>query len=208
MLRRDLCHRRPSGARFPREKSGGFSILELLVVIFVLGITAAIGIPSALSQLGKLRLESTATDVANLMRQTRLRAIRDNTDYTVAISGNEIVGMGAYGNDPIQLEPEDPVSIYNLGDGAAVCLNKYDGGGVFDAAGVVYQGTGVATGTGAICIHDGKGNILQIALLFATTQPKIRKYLPAAASPTGSEGFFEKTGFNVATGTGNVWVWY
>ncbi len=175
----------------------------------VLGIAAAIGVPSLLSQLGKMRLESTAIDVANLMRQTRLRAIRDNAQYTVAISGSDVVGMRAYGTEPLELEPEAPVAVYNLGDSVAVCLNKYDGaGGVFDAESIVYQGSGVATGTGAICIHDGKGNVLQIAVLFATTQPKIRKYLDVATSPTGAEGFFEKTGFNVATETGNVWVWY
>ena len=207
MLRRDLGHPR----RRPPCPDGGFSLLEALVVMFVLGIVAAVGVPTLISQLGKMRLESTAIDVANLMRQTRLRAIRDNAEYTVeiSISGDEIVGMGAFGSEQLRMEPEAPVSVYNLGDGGAVCLNKYSTpAAVFDDDSIVYQGTGVATGTGAICIHDGKGNILQIAVLFATTQPKIRKYLPAAVSPTGGEGFFEKTGFNIATETGNVWVWY
>ena len=197
-------------ARSFREASGaaGFSLLEALVIVGVLGVVMAIGIPSLISQMGKLQLESSATDVANLMRQTRLRAIRDNASYTVQISGAEVHGMGAFG-DVLELTFEDPVKVYNPGDGAAVCLDKYDGSGeTFDADSVVYQGTGVATGTGAICVHDARGNILQVVVAFATAQPRIRKYLPAASSPTGSEGFFEKTGFNVGTGTGNVWVWY
>lgn len=201
MLRRSLpgrVGRRPNDA-------AGFSILEALVVVFVLGIAMAIGIPGLISQMGKIRLESSATDVANLMRQTRLRAIRDNVNYTVQVSGSEVHGMGAFGSDPLELEFENPVAV---GDGPAVCLDKYDGSGdTFDAGSVVYQGTGIATGTGAICIHDGKGNVLQVVVEFPTAQPKIRKYLPAAVAPAG-EGFYEKTGFNTAAGTGNVWVWF
>ena len=184
-------------------------MVEALIVIFVIGFTAAIGVPALLTQLRNLRLESTAADIANLMRQTRLRAIRDNTQYTVSTSGDDVLGMGAFGGNQVTLEPEDPVRIYQAGDGDADCLDRYDGlGGVFDADSVVYQGSGVATGTGAICIHDGRGNIMQVAIEFATSQPKVRKYLPAAVSPTGNEGFFEKTGFNISTGEGNVWVWY
>ena len=205
-MRRNDLGRNPC-RRLPGRRSG-FSILEALIVIFVLGIAAAISVPSLIGQLAKLRLESSATDVANLMRQTRLRAIRDNTEYTVEISGDEITGMGAYSGEAISLEFDQPVLIYRTGDGAANCLNKYDGTGSFDDNSVVYQGSGVATGTGAICIHDGKGNILQVVVPFATAEPKVRKYLPAGDSPTGNQGFFESTGFNPVTKAANIWIWY
>lgn len=192
----------------PVAGSPGFSILEALVVVFVLGIAAAIGIPGVLGQLNKIRLESSASDVANLVSQTRLRAIRDNADYSVGVSGDKFVGMGAFGTAQLELELKDPVSIYNPGDGAAVCLSKYDGSGdTYGGDALTFQGTGVATDTGAMCIHDGKGNILQVVVEYTTSQPKIRKYLPAAVAPSG-EGFYEKTGFNAAAGTGNVWVWF
>ncbi len=178
--------------------------MEALVVIAIIGIAAAIGVPSLLTQLARLNLESAATDVANLFRQTRLRAIRDNAEYTVGVDSGKVVGEGVI--DSVEIEFDDPNVM--LGDGAADCLDTYSAAPDYDGDSVTYSGNGVASGTGAICIHDGKGNILQVVVEFTTAQPKIRKYLPAVASPTSNEGFFEKTGFSAAGSTSNVWVWY
>ena len=204
MRRSDPGHRRcrPTGP-------SGFSLVEALIVVAVFGIVAAIGIPSLLTQLARFRLESTATEIANLMRQTRLRAIRDNTDYTVGISGGKVVGMGAFDETPVELVPEDPIAIYEPGDGLAVCLNQYttppDPPATFDGDGVTYQGSGTATGTGAVCVHDGQGNVLQIAVTFPALPPKVRKYMKPGDSPSGAEGFFEKTS---AVTADSIWVWY
>ncbi len=191
------------------DGSSGFSLVEALVVVFVVGLTTLAAAPSFTTQLSKLRLESTATDIANLMRQTRLRAIRDNAEYSVSVSGTEIVGMGAVGNAQVELSLEAPVVVYQPGDGDADCLDKYDGaGGAFDDDSLIFQGNGCATGTGAICVHDGRGNVLQVVLEFTTSQPKIRKYLAAEVSPTTEAGFFEKTSYSAEAGTSNAWVWF
>ena len=218
-------YHRPPARRSPRGgqavgrprggQTAGFSLLEVLVVVLIVGIATAVLAPSTLQQLKKARLGSTASNVANLMNQTRLRAIRDNTIYTVqvAASGEEVTGMANYGpqDDPelLRLIPQRSTMIYNIGDGTATCLNKYDGaGGTFDGDSIVYQGTGLATGTAAICVHDGDGNILQVVVEYPTAQPKIRKFLPATDAPGGNAGFYEKTGFNVDTEESNIWVWY
>ena len=200
--------------------SPGFSLLEALVVLVIILLLAIIGLPNFLGVMKKIRLESAATDIANVMNQTRLRAIRDNTSYTVSIQAGEVVGKGGYGSGEltpgvveateIRATPQQPVSIYKPGDGAADCLDKYDGSGdFFGGDSVTYEGTGVSTDSAAICVHDGQGNILQVVVPYTTTQPKIRKYLQAGAdSPSGDAGFFEKTGANPTTGKANIWVWY
>lgn len=197
----------------PSARRAGFSLIEALVAITVVLILAVILVPNFLGVLVRIRLESTAKDIANLMNQTRIRAIRENAQFTVEIDGSEIRGESAYSfelnNVSIRVVPPEPITIYNPGDGAADCLDKYDGSGEFYAGdSVTYLGTGVASDTGAICIHDGEGNILQVVVRYTTTQPMIRKYLLAADSPNGNPGFFEKTGFNVATQEGNIWTWY
>ncbi len=185
-------------------------MIEMLVALGVLLVIAAVGIPSLLSQLARVRLESAANDVANLMRQTRLRAIRDNQQYTVEVDGNNVTGetvVGSTEQSSIELEfTNPPIEIYP-GGGIATCGNKYDGtGDTWGDDSIVYDSTGVADATGAICLWDGGENILQVVIVFPAGQPKVRKFLKNGDSPTvaGSEGFFEKT----SAVTAATWVWY
>ena len=200
MRRSDFARR--SWNRPPRG-AGGFSLVEALIVIGVLGIVAALGVPSLLNQLARYKLESTAISVANLMRQTRMRAIRDNDQYTVAISGNKITGVGAFDDELVEVVPEDPVAIYAGAD--PECLSADGSSAIYDANSITYQGNGQATGSGAICVHDGRGNILQVVVEFPALPPVIRKHMLGADSPSGAEGFFEKTSAATAD---SAWWWY
>lgn len=223
---RTSFHRSSAGSARFAAGAAGFSILEMLVVVAIIGFVAVVGVPSLLNQLSKLRLESTANDVANLLRQTRLRAIRDNVQYTVEVDGTEVDGMGLQGNiewvvppppgEPfwqgngvIEMQFTDPrVRVYD-DSGAAQCQE----GATWGGTSITYGGTGTAIdtggggtpGTGAICVWDDRGNVLQVLLEFPSGQPKVRKFMLAADSPSGSAGFFEKT--NVMTGN-SAWVWY
>ncbi len=182
----------PRRGKLPRSgKSEGFSVLELLVVIAVVGLVVAIGAPSFLVQLKKARLESAAQDIANVFQQTRMRAIRDNTEYTITTAGESVFGQGVIG--PLELEIiEDPVGLYT-------------GTGCPAGPTIVYDGSGVADTTSAICVADDVGNILQVILLFTAGQPVIRKFQFAGDGPGGGSGFFEKPS---AATAGQSWVWY
>ncbi len=184
-------------------------MVELLVAMGVLLVAAVVGIPSLLGQLSKVRLESKANEVANLMRQTRLRAIRDNRQYAVAVSGDKVIGetvLGSTEQDQVELEFDDPpIELYD-GTGIANCQSMYDGsGGTWGGTSITYGSTGVAQATGAICIWDGGENILQMVIEFPAGQPKVRKFLKAGDSETGAVGFFEKTSAQTA---GSAWTWY
>ncbi len=197
-----MSRRRPTA-------SHGFSVIEMLVVLGILGLVAAIGVPSLLNQLSKVRLEAAAADVANLMRQTRLRAIRDNQQYTVQVNGVNVDGQTLIGSTelaPFEMEfTNPPIAIYP-GGGIAVCQDKYDGSGeTWGGTGITYESTGVAQDTGAICVWDGGENILQVVVEFPAGQPKVRKFLKAGHPLGGSQGFFEKTSAATADAT---WVWY
>ncbi len=198
--------------RHPSNSARGFSVIELLVALGVLLVVAVIGIPSLLSQLARVRLESSANDVANLIRQTRLRAIRDNQQYTVEVVDDEkVVGetvIGSTEQSQVELELNNPPIAVYPGGGIAQCQSKYDGtGGSWGGTSMVYDSTGVAGDTGAICVWDGGENILQVVIEFPAAQPKVRKFLKTGDSPAtgGAQGFFEKTSAVTADST---WVWY
>ena len=66
----------------PRVKDGaGFSLLEVLVVILIMGIIAAFAIPNALSFARAYRLHADASAIASQLNVTRFRATSKYTPY-------------------------------------------------------------------------------------------------------------------------------
>ena len=65
------------------HKNSGFTLLELITVIVILGILTAVGIPSYLSWLPKYRLKSAARDLYSNLQLARLSAIKSNADWAI-----------------------------------------------------------------------------------------------------------------------------
>ncbi|MBI5467515.1 MAG: prepilin-type N-terminal cleavage/methylation domain-containing protein [Deltaproteobacteria bacterium] len=69
-----------------KRNSGGFQLVELLIVIALISILLAIGVPSIVGQLGHLRLSRSTRDMATELNAARLRAIAQNTNYRVSFT--------------------------------------------------------------------------------------------------------------------------
>jgi Tfp pilus assembly protein FimT len=59
-------------------RTSGFSLLELLIVVFVVMVVAGIAIPNILSAVANVRLRASAGDLAGLMQDARILALRDS----------------------------------------------------------------------------------------------------------------------------------
>src|SRR6266849_10239915 len=66
-------------------RTGGFSLIELLIVVFVVMVVAAIAIPNVLLAVSNLRLRSSAGDLAGLMQQARIMAAKNNPTTPIAV---------------------------------------------------------------------------------------------------------------------------
>jgi type IV pilus assembly protein PilA len=66
------------------EDEGGFTLIELLVVILIIGILAAIAIPSFLNQKGKAQDSSAKTQAASLQTAMETYATDNGGSYTGA----------------------------------------------------------------------------------------------------------------------------
>jgi prepilin-type N-terminal cleavage/methylation domain-containing protein len=64
----------------------GFSMLELLVVVLIIGIIAALALPQALTAVKAYRLHSDTAAFAGHLNVSRFRATSQNTPYRVTIS--------------------------------------------------------------------------------------------------------------------------
>jgi prepilin-type N-terminal cleavage/methylation domain-containing protein len=116
-----ICWERiESGARPAKPRLTGFSIIELLVVVAILAVLAAISVPLLMNSIHAIRLRNAGSDFSGILQQARMRAVQDDRFYSVyPISNNgvqqEFVDIypqqvnGASGSNGGTLDPKDPV---------------------------------------------------------------------------------------------------
>ncbi|MEQ1352569.1 MAG: prepilin-type N-terminal cleavage/methylation domain-containing protein [Candidatus Acidiferrum sp.] len=66
-----------------RERIRGFSLIELLVVLLIVMIVAAITIPNVLLAVSNVRLRGSAGALAGVMQQARILAAKNNQTYPI-----------------------------------------------------------------------------------------------------------------------------
>jgi type IV fimbrial biogenesis protein FimT len=65
------------------KKTRGFSLIELMLVIAVMMILAAISVPTLMKTVSDISLRYTASDLSGLLQSARMQAVRQNTFYAV-----------------------------------------------------------------------------------------------------------------------------
>jgi len=84
----------------------GFTLIELIIVVILVGLLAALGAPAIGNSLSSLRLNTSARRLAAVLRNIRSKAIADKQNYQIAFnpegksytypteSGNKSVALG------------------------------------------------------------------------------------------------------------------
>jgi type II secretory pathway pseudopilin PulG len=78
-----------------RGRSGGFSLIEITLVVFVMSVLAAISVPNVLLTVSNYKLRGTAADLAGLMQQARIMAAKNNPQNPPAYAVKYAVLNGA-----------------------------------------------------------------------------------------------------------------
>ena len=68
------------------KKDKGFTLIEVIVVIAIIGIVSAIAIPNYIGWLSDTRLKSAVGDLKSDMNIAKIRAIRENASVAVAFN--------------------------------------------------------------------------------------------------------------------------
>src|SRR3989442_7374421 len=77
---------KPHSPLMRRVRSAGFTLIELMVVLVIIGVLAALIVPNVLDRADDARVTAARTDVNNLMQALKLYKL-DNQRYPTAEQG-------------------------------------------------------------------------------------------------------------------------
>lgn len=192
-----------------RQREHGFTILELLIVVTVLGTVMAMALPSMASSMAAFRLKGDAQAVNNLVSLAKMRAAaqftrarvrlnlpqnqyfietwdRSNDTWVTrdglnATQNGVTFGFGGLATPPPSTQPAIAMSPECVDDDSAPIAETACL--TFNSRGVPINGGGAPTGQNALYLTDGIG----VYAITVTATPLVRFWWSPASSPQWME---------------------
>lgn len=155
-------------------RSAGFTMIEMMIIIVIIGIMAAIAVPSFFSAIPRLKARTEARNILNFMRLARSKAVSDGAQYGVYVDTNNMQYILFKDTiNPAQM-------MYNAGDSVVVGPETIDSDVIltnssFTSNTVIFLPTGGASQSGSFTldITDGGSNYT-ISVLSSTGKSKLQ----------------------------------
>ncbi len=160
----------------PQRSQTGFSTLEILVTLVVIGILTSVALPAFQSVIAGMRIKSAAFDMMAALTRTRSEAITRNAN--VAISPAAATWQGGW-----QITFTSGVAVTTISQQTEMAkdLNVvcYSGGAVAGCSGITYTTNGRVSGGAAPAIQIGSKSNPQVGTrcvgIDLTGLPRVKK---------------------------------
>lgn len=145
-------------SRFTNEKRRGFTLLELLIIMAIIGIVLAAGGPELYRLLNKAKVEGALKCSAVVLRKARMVAVTRNVETNVQmVAAGGLTKMLGTGGPGLDIECTLPPNIEVWSFTGFQNLDRPEQPGV-----AIFRGDGSAVEAGAFRYDDSRGNSVRV----------------------------------------------
>jgi type IV fimbrial biogenesis protein FimT len=167
------------------RKNLGFTLVELMIGVAIVGILAAVAAPAVINWLPNYRLNIAARDLHSNMQKAKLQAVKENNNITVRFDASVIPGFyyfdtngdAAYTNGEFRIELKNYHNDVDFGTGNAP--SNWNGDPCVQASVITFNSRGTAN-SGSIYfdnkIDDPNNSICNAITVRSNGSIKMRKY--------------------------------
>jgi prepilin-type N-terminal cleavage/methylation domain-containing protein len=141
------------------RKQRGFSLIEMLVVVVVLGVATLIGLPRIGAGMNKANVRGARTTLINLLSRTRIAATETNRITVLKVEGNNVSILLRPRRLPGAGDADTLGEVMRLGDAYGVTITAPIDSVRFDPRGLA---AGFGSGTTFLLTRNGVSDSVRI----------------------------------------------